>query len=117
MRSDSPVSTVSRRLPGLCTAAVAIGLMLAPGAARAFTIEDGSGGRGEVPKFDLEEQSRNFRTPGADASDKRGYETPYGTLQFGMQRDSPLFGSSFDARARADRRHFDRMLAPQQFDR
>jgi hypothetical protein len=114
MPSDSPVFAAKRRSSGLRIAAVAAGLMLAPCAAPAFTIDDGSDG--STPKFDLEEQSRNFRTQGADLSTpaKREIETPYGTMHFGVQRDS-LFGSP--AGSRADRRYMDRMLTPQQFDR
>ena len=95
--------------PLLRIAAVVIGAMLASPAAHAFTIDDGSG-KGAIPKFDLDEQSRNFRkgdldTPGVG---KREFETPVGKLQFGVQGNSPL-GSNSGA---ADRRHFDRMLAP-----
>jgi len=96
--------------PLLRIAAVVIGALLASPAAHAFTIEDGTG-KGALPKFDLDEQSRNFRkgdldTPGAG---KREWETPVGKLQFGVQSNSP-YGSNSGA---ANRRHFDRMLTPQ----
>jgi len=95
--------------PLLRIAAVVIGALLASPAAHAFTIEDGTG-KGALPKFDLDEQSRNFRkgdldTPGAG---KREWETPVGKLQFGVQSNSP-YGSNSGA---ANRRHFDRMLTP-----
>jgi hypothetical protein len=90
-------------------AALVAGALLAPPAAQAFTIDDGTG-KGAIPKFDLGEQSRNFRkgdldTPGAN---KREWETPVGKLQFGVQGNSP-YRSNSDA---ANRRHFDRMLTP-----
>ena len=96
--------------PLLRIAAVVAGALLASPAAHAFTIEDGTG-KGAIPKFDLEEQSRNFRkgdldTPGVG---KREWETPVGKLQFGVQSNSP-YGSNSGA---ANRRHFDRMLTPQ----
>jgi hypothetical protein len=115
MPSDSFVFAAMRRSSALRIAALAAGLMLAPCAAQAFTIDDGSDG--STPKFDLEEQSRNFRTQqGTDLSTPgtRGVETPYGTMHFGVQRDS-LFGSP--GGSRTDRRYMDRMLTPQQFDR
>ena len=93
--------------PMLRIAAVVIGALLASPAAQAFTIEDGTG-KGAIPKFDLEEQSRNFRKGDLD-TEKREWETPVGKLQFGVQSNSP-YGSNSSA---ANRRHFDRMLTPQ----
>ena len=68
--------------------ALASGALLAPPAAQAFTVEDGKGNT--VPKFDLDEQSRQFRKPDLNLStpDKKGIDTPeYGTLQFGVGQE------------------------------
>jgi hypothetical protein len=70
-------------------------------AAHAFTIEGPDpGNQYEVPKFDLEEQSRNFRRSGTDTSSNGNSQisTPFGkgTLQFGVQPSSSSnFGSGF----------------------
>ena len=95
--------------PLLQIAAFVAGALLASPAAHAFTIEDGSSPYA-VPKFDLEEQSRNFRKgdPDTSGTGKREWETPVGKLQFGVQSNSP-YGSNSGA---ANRRHFDRMLTP-----
>jgi hypothetical protein len=107
-------------------AALAMGLVMAAGAssALAFTIEnkDGSaGGLYAVPKFDLEEQARNFRTtsPEGAAGAKRDFDTPVGkgTLQFGVQQRPAGFGfgPSFGPvpGTRAGRADFDRMVTPE----
>jgi hypothetical protein len=93
--------------------------MLLPNAASAFTYEDGASNL-LTPQFDIEEQARKFNTPNIASEtatgDKRGVETPIGTLHFGVRRDTPVFGSpfssSFNSRAREDQRHFERMLTP-----
>jgi hypothetical protein len=97
---------MTRRLSRV--AALVAAAMLAAPAAHAFTIDDGTDKSGQ-PKFDLEEQSRNFRTPRVDLSTPgvNSFETPFGKMQFGVQSNS--FG--YDAAAR-DRRHYDRMFAP-----
>jgi hypothetical protein len=83
--------------------------MLAAPAARAFTIDDGTDKSG-TPKFNLEEQSRNFRKPGLDLSTpgQNNVETPFGKMQFGVQTNSPFGAGS----ALRDRNHYDRMFAP-----
>ena len=83
------------RLPLICATALVAGALLAPSAARAFTFEDGKGNT--IPKFDLEEQSRQFRKPEADlsAADKKGIDTPLGKLQFGVERNDSAFRSPF----------------------
>jgi hypothetical protein len=93
------------------------GAMIAP-PAHAFTFEDGKGNT--VPKFDLEEQARQFRKPGTDlsAADKKGVETPFGNLQFGVQRNDSAFGrspfvSNFGPGPNADRRHYERLFTPE----
>jgi hypothetical protein len=96
--------------PGLYRIAVLAAALLLSPAAQAFTIDDGSG-KYEVPKFDLEEQSRNFRTTSPDVSKpgRQQVETPFGKLQFGVEsRESP-FGPESAAR---NRRHYERMFAP-----
>jgi hypothetical protein len=90
--------------------AFAASAVLVSPAAHAFTIDDGSG-QYQVPKFDLEEQTRNFRTTGPDvsASGQHQVDTPLGKLQFNVQKGDSMFGS--DAAAR-ERRHYNRMFAP-----
>ena len=110
---------MTRRLARLCIAALAAGVLLAPPAARAFTFEDGNKGSSSIPKFDLEEQAKQFRTPQLDASSAaKQYDTPFGKLQFGVDQNSsafrtfgPSFGSSFNSNA--DRRHYERMFTPE----
>lgn len=86
--------------------------------ATAFTFEDGKGNT--VPKFDLDEQARQFRSkPELDLapSDKKGVVTPFGNLQFGVDRSSSAFGSSpfgssmFGGVSDANRKHYDRMFS------
>jgi hypothetical protein len=99
----------------LCAIALVSGTMLLPQAARAFTMEDGKGFT--APKFNIEEQSRQFRTQdGGTAGTKNKFDTPLGpgTLQFGIRKDG-MFGSPFNssgARAQDDLRHKERMFAP-----
>ena len=91
-------------------AATLAGLMLAAPAAHAFTMENGNGN--DPLKFDLEEQMRQFRNGGADGSGKSQWDTPIGQLQFGTQNNS-MFGSGLGPNSgAADRRHFERMFAP-----
>jgi hypothetical protein len=100
---------MTRRL-SLRSVAILVAAAIAAPAANAFTIDDGADKRGP-PKFDLEEQSGNFRTPSLDLSTPglNSVETPFGTMHFGLQSSAPTFGS--DAAAR-DRRHYERMFAP-----
>ena len=99
---------MTRRLSQVPAAVLVAATMLAAPAAYAFTIDDGTDKSGQ-PKFDLEEQSRNFRAPSLDLSTPglSSVETPFGKMQYGVQTNS--FG--YDAAAR-DRRHYDRMFAP-----
>ena len=94
-------------------AAVLIGATLAAlavAAAHAFTMENGNGN--DPLKFDLDEQMRQFRNGGASATGKSQWDTPIGQLQFGTQSNS-MFGSRLGPSSGAtDRRHFDRMFAP-----
>ena len=100
------------RLTRLCLTAFVAGAMLAPPAAYAFTFEGGSGS-GQVPKFDIEEQARNFRRGELDTSTgAKVYEMPGGgRLQFGVQQ-GPMIGPGFGGSGLSDRKHLDRMFAP-----
>jgi hypothetical protein len=111
-------------LKGLCLAAVAAACILAAPAAQAFTIEnkdqDGTGAYA-VPKFNLQEQARQFSSSGGSGTatpGKTDFSTPLGngTMQFGVQQGSgmgfgpgnlgPMNGS------RAGRADFERMVTP-----
>ena len=75
------------------------GALLAPPAAQAFTLENDPAKT--IPKFDFDEQLRQFRnTPQLDTStaNKKGVETPFGTLQFGVQRNTSPFSSPYRRR-------------------
>ncbi|MEA2979318.1 MAG: hypothetical protein QOF91_796 [Alphaproteobacteria bacterium] len=101
----------------------AAGVLAAP-AAHAFTVENkDEGAQYGLPKFNLEEQAKNFRKDGTDASwtGKNFYETPLGNgkLYFGVTQGSAsnfgsVFSPSFGAGdgARASRQDFNRILAP-----
>ena len=96
---------------------VATAAALAPSPAHAFTMQDGSGNTVTVPQFDIEEQARQFQTPGASAlaGNTQKFELPNGgTLQFGTQSGS-TFGSplGFGRSGAAERQHMDRMFDPQ----
>jgi hypothetical protein len=105
------------RLPHVFLGIFAACALAVPGA-HAFTIENkDAGGAYGVPKFDVEEQARNFRKGGADTTPggKNEYETPVGKLQFGVQQGSRFgapFGSGFGPTMRNSRQDMDRMLAP-----
>src|SRR5215212_5059902 len=109
----------SMRLPHVVVG-IATAWVLAAPAAHAFTVEnkDATGQYG-VPKFDLEEQSKNFRKDGSAATTNSNglYETPLGNgkLQFGIQPGgSSNFGSVFSpglgpsGSAQSSRQEFDR---------
>lgn len=88
---------------------------MAVSSAGAFTFQDGQGNT--IPQFDLEEQSRQFRKPDLDtsAATKKALETPFGNLQFGVQKNGSPFASPFSGFNRsdnADRRHYERLFAP-----
>jgi hypothetical protein len=107
----------NQRLALICATVLTAGALSAPPAARAFTFEDGKGNA--IPKFDLEEQARQFRKPEADVSavDKKGLDTPFGKLQFGVQQNDSMFGYrspfvSGSGSGNADRRHYERMFTP-----
>jgi hypothetical protein len=103
---------------------IAAAWMLAAPAAHAFTVENkDAAGQYGVPKFDLEEQSKNFRKDGTGVTSNGNglYETPLGNgkLQFGIQPGgSSNFGSVFSPQlgpslsVQQSRQEFDRRLAP-----
>ena len=111
------------RLPYVVAGIAAAWLLAAP-AAHAFTVENkDAAGQYGVPKFDLEEQSKNFRKDGSGVTTNSNglYETPLGNgkLQFGIQPGgSSNFGSVFAPSlgpalsAQSSRQEFDRRLAP-----
>src|SRR5205085_9918282 len=87
-----------RLMLALGTLAVAGGI--AAPAAHAFTVENkDAAGQYAMPKFDLEEQSKNFRKDGFGATtDGKMFETPLGNgkLHFGVtQGPASGFGSAF----------------------
>jgi hypothetical protein len=103
--------------------ALAALLMLAAPAAQAFTlggeVANGSNKNYEVPKFDLEEQAKNFRSGGSGGTTpgKTDFDTPIGTLQFGVQQNPSRFGFGPGAMgptpgSRAGRADFERMVTP-----
>ena len=105
------------RLPRILFAAVCAAALGAPVPAHAFTFEDGKGNA--VPKFDLDEQARQFRKPETNLSttDKNALDTPFGKLQFGVERNDSTFrspfASPFSSSGNADRRHYERMFTPE----
>ena len=109
------------RLYLACFGAIAAWGALASPAAHAFTIEDkDAAGQYAAPKFDLEEQSKNFRKNGAGLSSdgKTVLETPLGngSLQFGVTQ-GPTFGSGLGfgglgPPTRNGRQDMDRLMAP-----
>ena len=119
---DSRTAYMAKRLIRTFAAAFAAVALLAPPVAHGFTFEDGNKGSTSIPKFDLEEQAKQFRTPQLDASStaKREFDTPLGKLQFGVQERNSMFGygsplsSGFGASSgNSDRRHLDRMFTPE----
>jgi hypothetical protein len=104
----------------LCLGTVAAAWILAAPAAQAFTFEnkdqDGAGAYA-VPKFDIQEQARNFRSGGSGAATpgKSELDTPIGKLQFGVQQ-GPAFGSGLGfgpmSGSRGGRADFERMVTP-----
>jgi hypothetical protein len=111
------------RLPQIVAGMFVAACTLAAPSAYAFTVENkDAAGQYSVPKFDLEEQSKNFRKAGAALpNDKGDYSIPLGngSLQFGVTPGSafssgsvfsPQFGPAWSAEA--SRQEFNRRLAP-----
>jgi hypothetical protein len=124
---------MSSLLKRLCLGAVAAWLLAAPGA-HAFTVENREAGDGAAsgfsgspyapPKFDVEEQAKNFRSAGSSLTSpgpKTDFSTPYGSgsVSFGVQQGSAFGGTGFGAGgtsaftgSRVNRADFDRMVTP-----
>jgi hypothetical protein len=105
-------------------ALAAILVFVAP-AAQAFTLggeaANGTKGGYEVPKFDLEEQAKNFRSGGSTSTTpgRTDFNTPLGkgTMEFGVQQ-RPAFGFGPGGMgpatgSRANRMDFERMVTPE----
>jgi hypothetical protein len=102
--------------------ALAALLMLTAPSARAFTLggEVAGGNKNyEVPKFDLEEQAKNFRSGGSGGNTpgKTQFDTPVGTMQFGVQQGPSRFGFGPgslgpSSGSRVNRMDFERMVTP-----
>jgi hypothetical protein len=111
---------VRLRQAGLALIAASAWALAAP-AAHAFTMQGPDASEYQLPKFDLEEQSRNFRTDGADgvAAAQDRFEMPLGagTLQFGVQQGPSsnfmMPGSSLGSSPRNTREDFNRVVTPQ----
>ena len=94
--------------------------MLAAPAAHAFTVENkDAAGQYSVPKFDLEEQAKNFRKTDGSKAGKSDFSTPFGsgTLHFGVtQGPSSNFGFAPGlgptGLPQNSRQEFNRRLAP-----
>jgi hypothetical protein len=112
---------MSFRLTRIALGICAVTWLAGPNAAHAFTFQEApGGGQGQyaVPKFDLEEQAKQFRKDGSKDASK--WETPVGggKLQFGVQQGQqqnffPGFGPT--PGHRANRADFERMLTPENF--
>jgi hypothetical protein len=120
--------TMRIRQTAAALAAVAALALSAP-TAHAFKIEnkDASGGSDFAPKFDIEEQAKNFRKTNPDLSSsfgQRNFSTPLGTgtVEFGVrQGPSSSFGSPFSygsgfgntGSSYMMREHFNRIVTPE----
>lgn len=107
-------------------AAGLIAAAFAASAAYAFTVENKDGANGfAVPRFDLEEQAKNFRKSGSTEA-KSGtagvYDTPLGKFQFGVTQgpasnfgmfNSGMFNSGLGPAPRNTRQDFERMVTPE----
>ena len=105
-----------RSLSRLCFAAAGATMLAAP--AQSFTIEGGDAST--VPKFDLEEQARNFQTPKVDLSNPNS-ATKFdlgqgGSLYFGVDNNAgmrpPTGFSPSGSTDLQNRLHYDRMFDP-----
>ena len=119
---------MSSLLTRLCLGAVAATLLAAP-AAHAFTVEnrnaDGTTSSGftgaapyAVPKFDIEEQAKNFRIGGTSITDpgpKKDFSTPFGsgTVQFGAGSAFGFGPGGSSTITRTNRMDFERMVTPE----
>jgi hypothetical protein len=105
--------------PGFACLGVAAAVMLAAPAAHAFTVENkDAAGQYTVPKFDLEEQAKNFRKTDGSTAGKSDFSTPFGsgTFQFGVTQGPSNFGFAPGlgptGLQQNSRQEFNRRLAP-----
>jgi hypothetical protein len=110
------------RLPHVFLTLAATACGLAAPAAHAFTVENkDEAGQYTMPKFDLEEQAKNFRKGDTSTAGKSDFSTPLGTgtLHFGVTQGpvsnfgsvlSPGLGPS--GSSQNSRLEFERRLAP-----
>ena len=110
-------------LPHVFLTLAATACALAAPAAHAFKVENkDAAGQYDVPKFDLEEQSKNFRKGDTSAftAGKSDFSTPIGngTLYFGVKQGPSGFGSmlspglGLSGSSQNSRQEFERRLAP-----
>ena len=98
---------------------VAISAAFAAPAAHAFTMENKDASPYGVPKFDIEEQAKNFSKGGTDLSVRNDGSVPFGggTLHFGVQQGSsfgPGFGPGFLGPMNRDtRQDFNHIVTPE----
>ena len=111
------IRPIHAALAAFLAAFAAFALALPP--ALAFTVENkDADGPYTVPKFNLEEQSRQFRKDDANslapALGKTDFSTPLGTgsLYFGTSPFSSSSGSTFGS-AQNYRSHFERVVTPE----
>jgi len=115
MSKLSQITGASRLRMLLLTGAAA--LMLSPVVATAFTLEGDAPASGSKwgPKFDIEEQARNFSsstsTTTMSSTTQRRFDGSDSKLQFGVQGGNTQFSPGTSAIE--NRRHFDRMLSPE----
>jgi hypothetical protein len=110
------------RLPQVFLTLGATACLLAAPAAQAFTVENkDAAGQYSMPKFDLEEQAKNFSKGDGSSAGKSDFTTPLGngSLHFGVtQGPASSFGSVFApglgpaGSSQNSRLEFDRRLAP-----
>jgi hypothetical protein len=107
------------RLPHVFLGIAATACVLAAPAAHAFTVENkDAAGQYTMPKFDLEEQAKNFRKGDGSSTGKGDFSTPFGsgTLQFGVTQGPSSFGFAPGlgptGLQQNSRQEFNRRLAP-----
>ena len=94
---------------------VAISVAFAAPAAHAFTMENKDASPYGVPKFDIEEQARNFSKSGTDLSVKNDGSVPFagGSLHFGVQQGSSFGPGFLGPRTRDTRQDFNHVVTPE----
>ena len=107
------------RLPLVFLGIAATACVLAAPAAHAFTVENkDAAGQYTMPKFDLEEQAKNFRKGEGSNTGKGDFSTPFGSgkLQFGVTQGPSNFGFGPGlgptGMQQNTRQEFNRRLAP-----